>query len=122
MIRRMLRQVGSAAIAGWMWQHRGSVVRTADLALRTPQLVRTGRTTDLPVEAKAIMALDRTHPTDLDVRINGISDGSVSLRDVDAADLESARSSLCSIREVTEVQTQGADQPTFDDALSAAGR
>lgn len=118
----MFRQVGSAAIAGWMWQHRGSVVRTADLAARTPQLVRTGRTADLPVEAKAIMALDRTHPTDMGVRISGISDGSVSLRDLDAADLESARSSLCSVREVAEVRTQAADQPTFDDALAAAGR
>lgn len=122
MIRRMLRQVGSVAVASWMWKHRGSVLRTSDLAMRAPQIVRTGRTADLPVEAKAILALDRTHATDASVRITGINDGSVTLRDLGGTELEAARSSLCSVREVADVQTQPTDQPTFDDALSAAGR
>jgi hypothetical protein len=121
MIRRMFRQVGSVAVASWMWKHRGSVLRTSDLAMRAPQIVRTGRTADLPVEAKAILALDRTHPTDASVRITGINDGSVTLRDLDGKDLEAARSSLCSVREVADVQTRPVDQPTVDDALATAG-
>ncbi len=120
MVRRMIRQAGSLAVAGWMWNHRGTVARGADLLLRTPQLVRTGRTADLPLEIRSLVALDETHPTNTAVRITSIADGAVMLRDLNVADLEAARSSLCSLREVGEVRTQPADQPTFDDALAQA--
>ena len=116
MIRRMLRQVGSMAVVTFLWQHRGSVVRTTDLARRLPQLVTTGKTDDALTEAKMIMALDGSAPTSTEVRITGIDDGAVTLRgDLPASSLEAARHALLSVPDVLDVRTDAADQPTFDD-------
>ena len=68
------------AITSFLWQHRGSVVRTVDLACRLPQLIRDGRSRDALTEAKAIVALDGKVPTRTDVRISGFEDGSMLLR------------------------------------------
>ena len=123
MIRRMFRQVGSMAVVTFLWQHRGSVVRTTDLARRLPQLVSTGKTDDAMTEVKVIVALDASVPTSTDVRITGIDDGAVTLRgDLPAGSLESARQAVLSVSDVLDVRTDATEQPTFDDALAAAGR
>ncbi|MEO6318358.1 MAG: hypothetical protein ABIP36_06200 [Acidimicrobiales bacterium] len=117
----MFRQVGSMAVATFLWQHRGSVVRTTDLARRLPQLVTTGNTDAAVTEAKVIMALDGEVPTQTDVRITGIDDGAVTLRgDLPAGSLESARHAAMSVANVLDVRTDGDQQPTFDEALAAA--
>jgi len=111
------------AVAGWLWQHRGSVVRGADLARRLPQLVGTGRTRDAVTEAKAIVALDSEVPTSTDIRISGLDDGAVTLRgDLPVDTLDVARHALLSVSDVLDVRTDAADNPTVDDALSAATR
>lgn len=121
MIRRMFRQVGSMAVVTFLWQHRGSVVRTTDLARRLPQLVSTGKVDDAMTEAKAIIALDGPAPTNTEVRITGIADGAITLRgDLPTGSLESARQALLSVSDVLDVRTDATDQPTFDDALTAA--
>ena len=109
------------AIAGFLWQHRGSVVRGFDLALRLPQLVTGGRIDEALTEAKAIMALDGEVPTSTDVRISGIEDGAVTLRgDLEGNSLKAARQALLAVPDVLDVRTDANAQPTFDDALGAA--
>jgi hypothetical protein len=121
MIRRMFRQAGSMAVATFLWQHRGSVVRTVDLARRLPQLVQDGRGRDALTEAKAIVALDAKVPTRTDVRITGFDAGSMCLRgDVPLDHLDTARATLLAVDDVIDVRTSAVDQPTFDDALAGA--
>ena len=119
MIRRFVRQVGVLSLASFGWKHRGTVVRGIDLLRRTPQLVQTGRTDDLATEARAIAALDGPFGTATDVRITGIDDGSVMLRDSLAGPaLDAARGTLCSVPNVLDVRTEAVDHPTLDDALA----
>lgn len=121
MIKRMLRQAGSMAVASFLWQHRGSVVRTVDLAKRLPILVQDGRGRDAMTEAKAILALDGKVPTRTDVRITGFDEGSLMLRgDVPTDALDDARTTLLAVDDVLDVRTSATDQPTFDDALATA--
>jgi hypothetical protein len=121
MIRRMFRQASSMAVATFLWQHRGSVVRTVDLARRLPQLVQTGRARDGLTEAKAIAALDGRIPTRTDVRITGFEDGSMVLRgDVPLDHLEEARRTLLAVDDVVDVRTSDTRQTTFDDVLAGA--
>lgn len=121
MIRRWFRQAGTMAVVTWAWQHKGSVVRAADLAKRAPTLVRDGRTADLAAEAKAVIALDGVLPSDTDIRITGIEDGSVMLRGQPAGQpLEAARHALTTIGTITDVRTDDADQPTLDSMLAGA--
>jgi hypothetical protein len=117
----MFRQVGSAAVAGWAWNHRGTLVRGVDLLLRTPQRARTSQLGETPIEVRAIIALDESHPTSTAVRITGISDGAITLRDLPARDLEAAREVLRTVAEIVDVQTRSSDHPTLDEALAAAG-
>jgi hypothetical protein len=121
MFRRMFRQAGSMAVATFLWQHRGSVVRTVDLARRLPQLVQDGRGRDSLTEAKAIVALDAKVPTHTDVRITGFDDGSITLRgDVPFDRLETTRATLLAVDDVIDVRTSALEQPTFDDAMAGA--
>jgi hypothetical protein len=121
MFRRTFRQISSIAVATFLWQHRGSAIRTVDLARRLPQLVQAGRSRDALTEAKAIVALDHRIPTRTDVRITGFEDGSMCLRgDVPVAHLEEARQTLLAVDDVVDVRTSPLDQPTFDDALATA--
>ena len=100
MIRHLFRQVGSVAVASFLWQHRGSVVRTVDLARRLPHLVQDGRVRDALTEAKAIVALDGRIPTRMDVRITGFDDGSMMLRgDLPLDHFEEARATLLAVDE-----------------------
>lgn len=117
----MFRQVGSVAVASFLWQHRGSAVRAVDLARRLPQLVSSRRGGDALTEAKAIVALDGEVPTSTDIRITGISDGAVTLRgDLHDESLDAARHALLGVSDVLDVRTDGAEQPTLDDALAGA--
>ncbi len=121
MIRRMFRQAGSMAVATFLWQHRGSVVRATDLARRLPQLVTSGKTEDAITEAKLIVALDDTVPTSTGVRITGIEDGAVTIRgDVPAGSLEAARQAMLTVSDVLDVRTDSSARPTVDDALAMA--
>jgi hypothetical protein len=121
MIRHLFRQVGTVAVASFLWQHRGSVVRTFDLACRLPDLVQGGRARDAFTEAKAIVALDSRMPTRLDVRISGFENGSMTVRgDLPLDQFELARNTLLGVSDVVDVRTSAVQQPTFDDALAGA--
>jgi hypothetical protein len=119
MIRRFFRQFGLMAVLTYLWQHRGSMVRTADLAKRAPELVRDGRTEQLKVEARAIAALDRNLGDDTTVRISSVADGSVLLKGHPAGDhLAAARAALTRVPTILDVRTDDADQPTLDSVLA----
>ena len=121
MIRHLFRQAGMIAVASFVWQHRGSAIRTFDLACRLPHLVQEGRARDALTEAKAIVALDGKMPTEMDVRITGFEDGSMTVRgDLSLDHLEEARAALLAVGDVVDVRTSAAEQPTFDDALAGA--
>ena len=122
MIRRFIRQAGLFSVVSFGWHHRGTVVRDIDLARRAPQLLQSGRTDDLTTEARAIWALDERFGDELDVRITGIDDGSVMLRDSLAGPpLEAARDTLRAVPTILDVRTEGVEHPTLDDALASAG-
>ena len=121
MIRHLFRQAGMIAVASFVWQHRGSAIRTFDLACRLPHLVQEGRARDALTEAKAIVALDAKMPTRLDVRISGFENGSMTVRgDLSFDKFEEARHTLLGVADVVDVQTSVVGQPTFDDALAGA--
>lgn len=108
------------AMARFLWQHRGSVVRAVDLGRRVPQLLGTGKSGDALTEAKAVVALDGAVPTSTDVRITGIDDGAVTLRsDVKVESLDAARHALLGVANVVDVRTDGHDEITLDDVLAA---
>jgi hypothetical protein len=118
MIRRLVRKVGAFTIASWAWQHRGSVVRAADLARRAPTLVRDRRTDELTTEARAVLALDSAVPTDTSVRISGVEQGTVTLKGHPAGPgADAARKALVTLPAVVDVRTDDVDQPTLDDVL-----
>ena len=122
MITNLFRQVGAVAVASFLWQHRGSVVRLVDLAGRLPHLVQDGRTRDALTEAKAIVALDSRIPTRIDVRITGFHDGSMTVRgDVPLDRFEEARAALLAVERCRRRPHQPrASQPTVDDAVASA--
>ncbi len=123
LIRRIVGKVGLLTLASWAWQHRGSMVRAADMLRRAPQLLQDGRMDALTTEARAIVALDKDFASDTDVRITGIDEGGVVLRDTLAGPkLQKAHDALCSLRDVLDVRTEAAEHPTLDDALASGGR
>ena len=118
MIRRLVRKVGAMTIASWAWQHRGSLVRGADLAMRAPSLVRDSRTDALKSEARAVLALDAAVPSDTSVRISGVDDGTVTLQGhPSGSGVEAARKALVALPMVNDVRTDDTDQPTVDRVL-----
>jgi len=119
MIRRLIRKAGTFTIATWAWQHRGSVLRAADLAKRAPTLVKDKRTDELTTEARAVLALDSAVPTDTSVRISGIDQGTVTLKGHPAGPAaDAARKVLVTLPAVVDVRTDDVDQPTLDDVLA----
>jgi hypothetical protein len=123
MLRRLIRQAGTFTVLSWGWKHRGSVLRGVDLARRAPALVQDGRTDDLLTEARAVAALDGPFGDETSVRITGIENGSVMLRDsVIGPELDAARGTLCQVRDILDVRTEGIEHPTLDEALAGAGR
>jgi hypothetical protein len=107
------------AVLTYLWKHRGSMLRTADLAKRAPELVRDGRTEQLKVEAKAVAALDHDLGDDTTVRISSVADGSVTLKGHPAgAPLAAARAALTRVPTILDVRTDDADQPTLDSVLA----
>ena len=121
MITHLFRQVGAVAVASFLWQHRGTAVRTVDLACRLPQLVQDGRVRDALTEAKAIVALDSQMPTRMDVRLTGFDGGAMSIRgDLSLEHLEEARTTLLKVDDVVDVRTSDVHQPTLDDVLTGA--
>lgn len=122
LMRRTVGKVGMLSLASWGWQHRGSMIRSADMLRRAPQLLQDGRMDALTTEARAILALDKDFATDTDVRITGIDEGDVVLRDTLAGPtLQEARDALCSLRDVLDVRTEATEHPTLDDALASRG-
>ena len=120
MTRLLIRRVGMVAITSFLWQHRGSVVRTVDLACRLPQAILDGRARDALTEAKAIVALDRKVPTRTDVRISGFEDGSMLLRgDLPLESFEETRATLLAVGDVVDVRTSPVGQHTFDDVVAS---
>ena len=117
----LFRPVGAVAVASFLWQHRGTAVRTVDLACRLPHLVQDGRARDALTEAKAIIALDGEMPTRMDVRITGFDDGEMTVRgDLSLDHFEQARTTLLAVGDVVDVRTSGVHQPTVDDLLAGA--
>lgn len=110
-------------LASWGWQHRGSMLRAADMLRRAPQLVQDGRMEALTTEARAIVVLDKDFARDTAVRITGIDEGGVVLRDSLAGPkLQHAHDALCSLRDVLDVRTEATEHPTLDEALESGGR
>jgi hypothetical protein len=122
MITNLFRQVGAVAVASFLWQHRGSVIRLVDLAGRLPELVQDGRTRDALTEVKAVVALDSRIPARVDVRITGFHNGSMTVRgDVPFDRFEEARDALLGVEGVVDVRTSPVElQPTVDDAVASA--
>ena len=121
MLRRLIRQLGAVTVAQALWRHRGTVLRTADLARHEPQRVRCRETDDLLTEAKAVAALDRAVPTDTSIRITGIDAGAVTLEgQADPRELAAARAALLRVPKIADVQTDGAGSPSTDDVLAGA--
>ena len=120
MIRRILRQVSAAAVVRWSWRHRGTIVRGADLVLRLPDRVRLGRFGDMVTEAKVISRLDQAFARNLDVRLEALTDGEITMRDgLDPNDLGIARNLLAPMAGIVDVRTDVAHQPTMEDALAS---
>jgi hypothetical protein len=121
MFTRLFRRIGWMTALTFSWHHRGTMVRTVDLLLRLPALVRNGRTADAVTEARLVLALDGPAATLTDIRITGIRDGDVLLRgDLAPGSLALARHSLLDVAKVVDVRSDAFAQPTVDDALSAA--
>ena len=121
MITHLFRQVGAVAVASFVWQHRGTAVRTVDLVSRLPHLVQDGRVRDALTEAKAIVALDDKMPTRMDVRLTGVDGGAMTIRgDLSLEHLEEARTTLLGVDDVVDVRTSDVHQPTLDDVLAGA--
>ena len=119
MIRRTFRQIGSMAVAAFIWKHRGSAVRAVDFARRLPQALSGGNRSAAITEAKAIVALDAKVPTSTDIRITGIQDGAITLRgDLRDESLDVARQALLDVPDVLDVRTDGIEQPTLDAELA----
>lgn len=122
MIRRLIRQIGLFSIASFGWKHRGTVMRGIDLARRAPHLVQNGRTADLTTEVRAVIALDGPFGDETDVRITGVDEGAVMLRDnLAGPSLKAARGTLRAVPNVLDVRTGGVAHPTLDDAVTATG-
>ena len=118
--RRILRQVSAAAVVRWSWRHRGTIVRGADLVLRLPDRVRLGRFGDMVTEAKVISRLDQAFARNLDVRLEALTDGEITMRDgLDPNDLGIARNLLAPMAGIVDVRTDVAHQPTMEDALAS---
>jgi len=119
-IRRALRQVSAAAVMSWSWRHRGTIVRGADLVLHLPDRVRLGRLGDMVTEAKVITRLDQAFASNMDVRLEALTDGEITLRDgLDASDLGIVRNLLAPMAGILDVRTDVAHQPTVEDALAS---
>ena len=108
-------------MAGWAWRHRGTLRRAGDLAVRTPVMLREGRTPELATEARAVLALDATLPKETSVRISGIDAGTVTLHgDPGARAVTAVRTALLHVPGVADVRSDGSTLPTTSSMLSAA--
>jgi hypothetical protein len=117
----LVRKIGFITLTKVTWEHRGSAMRLLDLGTRMPQLLRTRDSKAALTELKSIFALDKTAPSDLDVRITGVDDGSVVLRGGVSADrLERARKALLGVSGVLDVRTDAGAQPTLDATMATA--
>jgi hypothetical protein len=114
--------LGLATVAGFTWGHRGTLVRVGDLALDTPRLVHDGGARRVVQRGRLLFELDRALPTDMDVRISGVEDGSVTLAgDPGPTALSRATEALCRVRGVVDVRTDGTGHPVLGDAVTAHG-
>lgn len=112
LLRRFVPQLGFLTVAGFAWNHRGTLVRAADLAAAVPRLVGEDGAGEVARRARLLLELDRAMPADAGVRISGFEDGSVTLAgDPGAVALARATEALCRVRGVTDVRTDGADHP-----------
>lgn len=103
------KAIPELTLAGWAWCHRGTLLRTGDLALQVPTLLVDGRTDKLATEARAVLALDAELPDDMSVRIGAIEDGTLLLRgDPGGPALRAARRALKGIPSLAGVQTEAA--------------
>ena len=107
-------RLGFLTVAGFAWNHRGTLVRAADLAASVPRLVGEDGASAVATRARLLYELDRAMPTDTTVRISGYDAGSVTLAgDPGAVALERATEALCSVRGVVDVRTDGTDHPVL---------
>ena len=121
LIRRLVPQFGVMAVAKLAWGHRGTVVRLGDLVLKAPRLVQDGGTSELAIHARAVLALDAAAPTNTDVRVSGIDNGSLTLQgDPGGKALAAVTDALCTVKGVTDVRTDGTSHAAVDTAVASA--
>jgi hypothetical protein len=112
LLRRFVPQIGFLTVAGFAWNHRGTVVRAVDLAMDAPRLLKEGDTRSLVQQGRLLYELDRKLPTDLRVRLSGVDHGAVTLAgDPGPEALSLATDALCGIHGITDVRTDGTSHP-----------
>ncbi|MDQ2649961.1 MAG: hypothetical protein M3Z03_10435 [Actinomycetota bacterium] len=68
-VRRFIPQLGFLTVAGFVWNHRGTVRRAVDLAVDVPQILRDDGLDGVVQQGKVLFELDRTRPTDMKARL-----------------------------------------------------
>ena len=112
LIRRLVPELGFLTVAGFAWNHRGTVLRLVDLARDTPRLVREGDAQSLVQHGRLLYELDRALPADLRVRLSGVDGGSVTLAgDPGPEALARATEVLRGAHGITDVRTDGSTHP-----------
>jgi hypothetical protein len=112
LLRRLVPELGLLTVARFAWKHRGTVVRTIDLAVDVPRLVREDGAQGIVRHGRLLYELDRAMPTDAAVRISGVDDGAVTLvGDPGPKALQRATDALCSVRGIVDVRTDGTNHP-----------
>jgi hypothetical protein len=121
LLRRLVPELGFLTVAGFAWNHRGTVRRALDLATDAPRLVREDGLGGIVQHGRLLLELDRAMPTALGVRISGVDAGSVTLAgDPGARALARATEALRGVRGVTDVRTDGTTHPTVPAAYASA--
>ena len=119
--RLMFPELGAATAAGWAWRHRGTVMRAADLVVRSPSMLRDGGSRRAGHRGACGAGLDGPLPKATKVRISGIDAGTVTVHgDPGAKAVAAVRAALRDLPGVSDVRTDGATLPTAATLLQAA--
>jgi hypothetical protein len=113
LFRRWFRRGRLFVAMWWGWNHRGTVMRLMDAARNLPVRARSDRLRDSVAELRAIAELDRDSQLArrADVRIGGVSAGSVTLLAPSDREGERARSLILGVPGVIDVRAVDPTDP-----------